>query len=72
MTLYFVGCIPANELKFVFEHLPGRISFDEIDDMIHTVDRNGDSKISFSEFRYSHDMDFLFTSEPVIVTIKSA
>ncbi len=26
--------------------------FQEIDEMIHTVDKNGDGKISFSEFRW--------------------
>ena len=39
-------------MKFVLEHLPGRVSFDEISEMINTVDKNGDEKISFSEFRY--------------------
>jgi hypothetical protein len=29
--------------------------FQEIDEMIHTVDKNGDGKISFSEFRWVKD-----------------
>ena len=32
-------------------HLPGKVTYKEIDEMIETVDRNGDGKISFSEFR---------------------
>ena len=47
------GCIPAEEMKFVLKHLPGKVTFKEIDEMIETVDRNGDGKISFSEFRLS-------------------
>ena len=38
-------------MKFVLKHLPGKVTFKEIDEMIETVDRNGDGKISFSEFR---------------------
>ena len=45
------GCIPADEIKFVLMHLPGKVTYKEIDEMIHTVDKNGDGKISFSEFR---------------------
>ena len=45
------GCIPAEEMKFALMHLPGKITYKEIDEMIHTVDKNGDGKISFSEFR---------------------
>ena len=45
------GCIPADEMKFVLKHLPGKMSYKEIDEMIETVDKNGDNKISFSEFR---------------------
>ena len=45
------GCIPAHEIKFVLQHLPGKATYKEIDEMIETVDRNGDGKISFSEFR---------------------
>ena len=26
-------------------HLPGKITYKEIDEMIHTVDKNGDGKI---------------------------
>ena len=48
---YFLGCIPADEMKFVLMHLPGKVTYKEIDEMIHTVDKNGDGKISFSEFR---------------------
>ena len=60
------GCITAEELKFVMTHLPGKVggektielscfllkvTYKEIDEMIHTVDKNGDGKISYSEFR---------------------
>ena len=38
-------------MKFVLKHLPGKVTYKEIDEMIHTVDKNGDGKISFSEFR---------------------
>ena len=37
----------------MLENLPGNISKLEIKEMVDTVDRNGDGKISFSEFRYS-------------------
>ena len=39
-------------MKFVLMHLPGKVTYKEIDEMIETVDKNGDGKISFSEFRY--------------------
>ena len=45
------GCITAEELKFVLTHLPGKVTYKEIDEMIRTVDKNGDGKISYSEFR---------------------
>ena len=50
------GCIPADEMKFVLMNLPGNVTCEEVDEMIETVDRNGDGKISFSEFRLdNHD-----------------
>ena len=36
---------------FVLIHLPGKITYKEIDEMIATVDKNEDWKISYSEFR---------------------
>merc|ERR1719219_1086877 len=45
------GCIPAEELKNVLAHLPGNMCEGEIEEMINIVDRNGDGKISYSEFR---------------------
>merc|ERR1719412_3280445 len=45
------GCITAEELKFVLTHLPGKVTYKEIDEMIKTVDKNGDGKINYSEFR---------------------
>jgi len=45
------GCVPADELKFVLQYLPAKIKLDEINEMIETVDKNGDGKISYSEFR---------------------
>ena len=38
-------------MKFVLMHLPGKVTYKEIDKMIEHVDKNGDGKISFSEFR---------------------
>ena len=32
-------------------HLPGKITYKEIDEMIKVVDKNEDGKISYSEFR---------------------
>ena len=46
-----VGCITAEELKFVLTHLPGKVTYKEIDEMIKTVDENGDGKINYQEFR---------------------
>ena len=37
--------------RFVLAHLPGNIGTAEIEDMIATVDKNQDGKISYSEFR---------------------
>ena len=45
------GCIPAEEIQFVLRHLPGRISEEEMREMVKTLDRNRDGSISFSEFR---------------------
>ena len=45
----YIGCIPAEEMKFVLINLPGGVS--EQDEMIFTVDRNNDGRISFSKFR---------------------
>ena len=50
-VMFLSGCIPAEEMKFVLMHLPGGVTCKEVDEMIETVDRNGDGKISFSEFR---------------------
>ena len=48
----FPGCITAEELKFVLTHIPDkRVSYKEIDEMIRTVDENGDGKINYQEFR---------------------
>ena len=46
------GCISAEEMKFVLQHLPGKVTYKEINEMIKTVDKNGDGKINFSEFRW--------------------
>ncbi len=42
-----LGCITAEELKFVLTHLPGKVTYKEIDEMIKTVDENGDGKINY-------------------------
>ncbi len=49
--LFTTGCITADELKFVLTHLPGKVTYKEIDEMIKTVDENGDGKINYQEFR---------------------
>ena len=49
--LLSLGCITADELKFVMNHLPGKVTYKEIDEMIKTVDENGDGKINYQEFR---------------------
>ena len=59
------GCVPAEELKFIFRSLNVnclkyflnqwqwtlQIAAAEVDEMIDIVDKNGDGKISYSEFR---------------------
>ena len=55
ISKYFPGCIPAEELKFVMNHLPGKVGLKEIEEMIEIVDRNGDGRISYSEFRSRED-----------------
>ena len=45
------GCITPDELKFVLQNVPSKICLTEIEEMISTVDKNGDGKISYSEFR---------------------
>ena len=37
--------------RFVLQQLVGQITLSEIEDMITTVDKNKDGKISYSEFR---------------------
>ena len=44
-------------------HLPGKITYKEIDAMIATVDKNEDSRISYSEFRVQCAM-ILYDSDP--------
>ena len=39
------------EKFFWFKRNKKQVAFDEIDEMIATVDRNGDGRISYSEFR---------------------
>ena len=36
-------------------HLPGGVGLKEIEEMIEIVDRNGDGRISYSEFRSRQD-----------------
>ena len=45
-------------------HLPGKITYKEIDEMIATVDKNEDSKISYSEFRVQGAL-ILYDSNPL-------
>lgn len=46
-----------NIFRFVLMHLPGKITYKEIDEMITTVDKNEDWKISYSEFRVSNPVN---------------
>ena len=39
-------------------HLPGKITYKEIDEMIKIVDKNKDGKISYSEFRVNKEETF--------------
>ena len=50
-------------------HLPGEITYKEIDEMITTVDKNEDWKISYSEFRVSqiiHLISILYPSSMIL------
>merc|ERR1719327_1245713 len=60
------GCITAEELKFVLTHLPGKVTYKEIDEMIHTVDKNGDGKINYSEFRVMMGAHPLIIPAPLV------
>ena len=44
-----------SSFRFVLKHLPGNICNSEIEEMINTVDKNQDGKISYSEFRVSEE-----------------
>ena len=44
-------------------HLPGKITYKEIDEMIATVDKNEDWKISYSEFRVDKFNFFVTTAK---------
>ena len=41
----------SREDEVCADHLPGNLTYKEIEEMIETVDRNRDGKLSFSEFR---------------------
>ena len=56
MTLFF---------RFVLQHLPGKINTAEIEEMIKTVDKNNDGKISYSEFRVRERVVCTFTLSTV-------
>ena len=47
-------------------HLPGKITYKEIDEMITTVDKNEDWKISYSEFRVRVRVRNFFVTGPVV------
>ena len=38
-------------MRFVLSNMPGMVGEEEVDQMIATVDRNRDGRISYSEFR---------------------
>jgi len=63
------GCITAEELKFVLTHLPGKVTYKEIDEMIKTVDKNGDGKINYSEFRVMMGANPLIIPGPSLAKI---
>merc|ERR1719150_1849804 len=60
------GCITAEELKFVLTHLLGKVTYKEIDEMIHTVDKNGDGKINYSESRVMMGAHPLIIPAPLV------
>merc|ERR1712066_373784 len=60
------GCITAEEFKFVLTHLPGKVTYKEIDEMIKTVDKNGDGKINYSEFRVMMGAHPLIIPAPLV------
>ena len=45
-------------------HLPGKITYKEIDEMIKTVDKNEDWKISYSEFRVRNSIFLIWDNLP--------
>ena len=45
-------------------HLPGKITYKEIDEMIKTVDKNEDWKISYSEFRVRNSIFLSWDNPP--------
>ena len=49
--MVMVLCAFAGELKLGMTKNYIQVTYKEIDEMIHTVDKNGDGKISYSEFR---------------------
>ena len=53
--------------RFVLQHLPGKIKTKEIEEMIKTVDKNRDGKISYSEFRVRGNLIFFLLT---IVDVK--
>lgn len=46
-------------------HLPGKITYKEIDEMIKTVDKNEDWKISYSEFRVRNSIFLIWDNLPI-------
>ena len=50
------------EKFFWFKRNKKQVAFDEIDEMIATVDRNGDGRISYSEFR---SKDLIFSGKKI-------
>ena len=47
-------------------HLPGKITYKEIDEMIKTVDKNEDWKISYSEFRVRNSTVLISDNLPTL------
>ena len=55
--------------RFVLQQLVGQITLSEIEDMITTVDKNKDGKISYSEFRVRR-IHMLFLNFSIFVLMK--
>ena len=45
------GVIPVEEIRFVMKNLPVKVSEEDIDAMIRTVDEDGNGEVDIDEFK---------------------